>query len=327
MNIALTYFCNQRCSFCFGMDAMSISRNSIEAREMTLGNLNKVMDFMKRSGVTVFQMIGGEPTLHSRFEEFYDIISNNGFSVIIFSNGVINKERVDFLNKKNNLNNILLNIREPKEYSPKDWEKIEYALSRLNNKITLSFRVYQMDFNPHFLFDLTDKYKLIRLINWAISCPSLVRNNDYIPLEEHEKVIERMVKFSIISKKRKINWFTDAGFIYCAFDKGKLKALRRNVRFIPETNCCPVIEVASDLRVFRCYGMASRSAPNLKLTDFNNLGEVERYFFTKSLPFKRIGGIDKCFKCEHIISQKCGGGCMVHILKRLPDYKNLPPIF
>lgn len=325
MNITLTYFCNQKCPYCFAIDAMSIAANTQDGREMSIENLNKVMDFMKRSGVSRFNMIGGEPTLHSRFEEVYDIISDNGFSVMIFSNGVIDKHKVEFLSKKDNLVSILLNIRQPEEYSAKDWEKILYTCSRLNKAVTLSYRVYKMDFDPGFLFDLIDEYRLKRLINWAIACPSLVRNNVYVRLEDHERAIERMVKFSAVSKKRNINWYTDSGFILCAFSNGKLEALRQNVGFIPETNCYPAIEVAPDLRVFRCFGLASKSRPQLELTDFNNLSEVERYFFAKSLPFKRIGGMDNCFKCEHLISQKCGGGCMVHILKRFPDYKK--PIF
>jgi len=220
-----------------------------------------------------------------------------------------------------------LNIRQPEEYSAKDWEKILYTCSRLNKVITLSYRVYKMDFDARFLFDLIDKYQLNRLINWAIACPSLVSNNVYVRLEDHEKVVERMVEFSRVSKKRNISWYSDLGFILCAFSNGKLEELRQNVGFVPETNCYPPIEVAPDLRVFRCFGLMPKSRPQLKLTDFNNLREVERYFFTKSSPFKRIGGMDKCFKCEHIISQKCGGGCMAHILKRFPDYKDLPPIF
>ncbi len=325
MSIALTYFCNQECPYCFATDAMSIGKYSPEAREITINNLNSIMDFMKRSKVSVFQMVGGEPTLHSRFKEIYDIISNNGFSVAIGSNGVIDKEKVDFLNKKNNLNSIVLNIREPKEYSAKDWGKIEYTLLKLNNKITLSFRIYKMDFDATFLFNLIDEYKLDRIINWAIASPSLIKDNIYIKLEDHEKAVERMVRFSRESKKRDIQWYTDAGFILCAFNNGKLEELNKNVGFIPTINCFPAIEVAPDLRVFRCFGLAPKSRPQLKLTDFKNLGEVERFFFTKSLPFKRIGGMDKCFKCRHLISQKCGGGCMVHILKRLPDYRE--PIF
>lgn len=306
---------------------MSMSKNSPEGREMTLDNLNKVIGFMKKSEISKFSMIGGEPTLHSRFEEIYDTISNNGFSIIIFSNGVIDKHRVQFLSKKNNLKNILLNIRHPKEYSKKNWEQINYTLSKLNKKITLSFRIYKLDFEAQFLFDLIHEYKLKRLINWAIACPSLLSKNDYIRLEDHEKVVERMVSFSTESKKRKIRWYSDSGFILCAFSDGKLEQLKDNVGFVPETNCFPAIEVAPDLRVFRCYGLASKSRPGLKLMDFNNLFEVERYFFVKSLSFKRVGGMDKCFKCKYIISQECAGGCMVHILKHLPKYKNMPYIF
>jgi organic radical activating enzyme len=327
MNIALTYFCNQRCAYCFGIDAMYISKCSIRAREMTLDNLKKVMEFMKKSDISQFNMIGGEPTLHSRFEEIYEAVLRNGFSVAIFSNGVIDRQRVEFLREKDNLIDILLNIREPKEYSERDWKKIEYTLSQLNNKITLSFRIYRMDFDPRFLFDLIDEYKLNRLINWAIACPSLINNNVYVQLEDHEKAVERMVKFSRISKERNINWYTDSGFILCAFFNRKLEELRKNVRFVPATNCYPPVEVAPDLKVFRCFGMSPTSRSNLKITDFKNLKEAESYFFSKSLPFKRIGGMDKCFGCEHIISQKCGGGCMVHILKRFRGYKNLLPIF
>lgn len=327
MNIALTYFCNQKCAYCFGMDATFISKDTPEARELSIDNLIKVMDFMKKSGVLRFNMIGGEPTLHPRFKEIYETISNNGFSVIVFSNGVIKKQIADFLSKKDNLEVILLNIRHPKEYSAGDWSKIIYVLSRLGGKVTLSFRVYKLDFDPRFLFDLVDKYRLNRLINWAIACPSLVSSNVYIKLEDHKKVVERMVRFSRESKKRNIGWYTDSGFILCAFSDGKLEEIKKNTGFAPETNCQPVIEVAPDLRVFRCYGLASKSRSGLKVTDFNNLAEAEKYFFSKSLPFKRIGGLDKCFKCEYIISQRCSGGCMVHIFKRFPNYRNMPAIF
>ncbi len=327
MNIALTYSCNQNCDFCFARDAVSINKNSPEAGEITIDNLYKVISFMKTSKVSVFNMIGGEPTLHSRFEEIYDIVSDNGFSIVIFSNGLIDKDRADFLSQRDNLECILLNIRERGEYLRKEWKKINYTLFRLNNKITLSFRIYRANFDPTFLFDLIDKYRLLRLINWAIACPSLVEKNKYIPLEDHKKVVKKMVIFSRESKRRNIRWYSDSGFLFCAFTDGKLEELRENVGFRPDTNCYPAIEVAPDLRVFRCFGLASKSQITLKLTDFANLQEAERHFFIKSLPFKRIGSLDKCFSCEHIRTQKCSGGCMVNILKRLPTYKNLSAVF
>jgi len=182
-----------------------------------------------------------------------------------------------------------------------------------------------LDFDPTFLFDLIDKYQTKRLINWAIACPSLIAKNEYIKLEDHEKVVERMVKYSWESKKRNISWYPDSGFVFCAFGEGKMEKLKENVGFVPIINCDPAIEVAPNLRVFRCFGLASKSRPSLKLTDFKNNNEMVNHFFVRSLPFKRVGGMDRCFKCEHIISGKCGGGCMVHILKRFPGYNK--PIF
>jgi len=327
MNIALTYFCNQKCPYCFAQDAILSYRGLAASREMGIPNLKKVLNFMKNSGIERFNMIGGEPTLHPEFEKIYDIITGCGLSVTIFSNGVIDKQRVEFLAEKDNLINVLVNIRTPVEYSKKDWKKILFVLSQLNKKVILSYRIYKIDFDLTFLFDLIDRYQLKRLINLAIACPSLVSDNVHPPLEKHREIVERMVEFSYESKKRNIRWYPDYGFILCAFTKENLKKLKMNTGFVPLTNCYPPIEVAPDLRVFRCFGLASQSKHGLKITDFKNLQEAERYFFSRSLVFKRIGALEKCFKCRYLINQKCGGGCMVHILKRLPRYQNLTPIF
>jgi hypothetical protein len=306
---------------------MSSSAGREHSKELSIENLHKIMDFMRRSKISSFRMIGGEPTQHTRFKEVYEIVTKENFTVLIFSNGVIGKDTVDFLSGQKNLTAILLNIRSPQEYKKKDWEKIMYTLSRLGSRIFLSFRIYRLDFDPRFLFDLIDKYQLVRELNWAIACPSLISRNDYLPLEDHEKAVERMVEYSKECKTRAIRWFSDSGFIWCAFAGGKYERLKENVGFEPEANCIPAIEVTPDLRVIRCFGMASKSRKGLLITDFNNVGEAEDYFSKKSRPFKRIGGLDKCFTCEHIISQKCGGGCMVHILKKFPNYKELPVIF
>lgn len=327
MNIALTYTCNQDCAYCFGRDAMRSYRGRPSQNELSFENLKKVLAFMKRSCVSEFRMIGGEPTLHPRFKELYESISKEGFSVMIFSNGVIKKDIVDFLSEKSNLSAVLLNIRTPHEYRASDWEKIRYALLRLNKSVMLSFRIYRLDFDARFLFDLIGRYHLQKFINWAIACPSLSQKNEYIRLEDHEKVVDRMIGFSEESKGRDIKWVSDSGYIWCAFSGGKAQLLKERVDFVPETNCFPALEVGPDLRVMRCYGMASMSRKRMKITDFESQQAAERYFFERSLPLKRIGAIDKCFACEHLASQRCGGGCMVHILKRFPGYRHLPKIF
>jgi len=327
MNIALTYTCNQECAYCFGHDAMDEYQGRPSRNFLSMENLDKVLSFLEKSSVYELQMIGGEPTLHPDFKGIYKRVTERGFRVMIFSNGVIKKEIVDFLKAQDNLTSVLLNIREPKEYSISDWNKILYTLSQLGERVILSFRIYRLGFNPTFLFDLIERYHLRKLINWAMACPSLLHDNVFLPLEDHIKAVDRMIEFSVQSQSRGIDWYSDSGFIWCAFTDGRSQILKERVGFIPDTNCYPALEVAPDLRVMRCFGLASKCRKDLKLTDFDNLKEVELYFFKKSLPFKRIGAMDKCFHCEHLLSNKCGGGCMAHILRRMPNYRKLPIIF
>lgn len=327
MNIALTYSCNQNCCYCFGKDIMSQYRKNSAVNFLNMENLEKVLNFMKRSSLTDFRMIGGEPTLHPFFKKIYYRIVQEKLNVMLFSNGVIEKSIVNFLSKQNNLSCILLNIREPDEYKSSDWQKIMYTLSALQKKVILSFRIYKIDFDPCFLFELIDRYSLKRVINWAIACPSLGHKNVFLPLSKHKMAVDRMISFSLESQSRKISWITDSGFIWCAFSDGRAEILKERTGFVPDTNCYPPLEVTPDLRVVRCFGMSAKCDKNIYLTDFLNHRQAEEYFFKKSLPLKRIGALDKCFNCEHLKSSRCGGGCMVHILRSIKNYKRLPNIF
>jgi organic radical activating enzyme len=327
MNIALTYYCNQRCTFCFGKDAMRRARGTPSAKVMTMANLRKAIAFLKRSDQDVFRMIGGEPTLHPHFEKIYRTVEENGLGAMLFSNGVMDARTVDFLSGRKSLKAVLLNIRQPQEYAPRDWEKLCYTLERLGGLVNLSFRIYRLDFDPRFLFDLIDRYRLTRLINWAIACPSLQETNDFLPLAQHKKAVNRMVRFAAESHKRKIGWFTDSGFILCAFTPRTLRVLRETVGFVPDTNCAPPLEVSPDLHVYRCYGMAGKTDKGLSLSRFNNEQQMQEYFFKRSAPLKRLGALDECFSCEHMIHNSCSGGCLVHVLKRLPSWQSVPALF
>lgn len=327
MNVALTYRCNQRCRYCFGTDAMHLRPSRGKSPQMSVADLDRVLGFLRASSVSVFNMIGGEPTQHSEFEAFFRRIVAAGLSVQMFSNGVIDPGLVDFLAGQEKLVNILVNIRQPEEYRPQDWKRLLGTLRSLHRKVTLSFRVYRRVFRPVFLFDLIDRYGLQRLINWAIACPSLYRSNEFVPLEDHRLVVRKMAGYLRQSHDRAIRWYSDSGFIRCAFTERDLERFRRLVGFVPQTNCIAPVEVAPDLRVFRCFGMAVQTRPGLMLTDFRSLTEVEGYFRLRSLGLKRIGSFPECFRCEHMRSGVCCGGCMVHILRRMPGYQSLPPMF
>jgi hypothetical protein len=327
MNFALTYYCNLRCPYCFAKDAMRLAKKRPSALAISARNLRAAIAFLKASRQDTFRMIGGEPTLHPRFEKIYRTVEAHGFRIALFSNGVMGSSTAKFLSGRDSLVDVLVNIRHPREYSAADRERLFFALGSLGEKAVLSFRISRLDFDPAFLYDLIDRYRLRRTINWAISCPSLEGANEFIPLADHARAVRRMVLFSKESRARGITWFSDYGFIRCAFTRPQLRLLKENVGFVPETNCFPPVEVSPDLRVYRCYGMAAKTSAGLSLKDFRDEQELDAYFLRRSAHLKRLGALDKCFSCTHMRSGGCSGGCLVHVVKRLPGWEKLPALF
>lgn len=317
MNINITTYCNLKCPYCFAVDLWESAGNKQDDKEISIKNLKIVMDFMKKSGLREFRMFGGEPTLHTRFEEVYDIISRNGFDVIMFSNGIIAKEIVEFLSKQKNIRNICINVQHPDGYSSEQSEILNFTLSSLNRVINLGFVVYKLDFDAYFIIDLIEKYNLIRDVKWSIAAPCLKHKNISIKLEDHKKVIARLVKHSRRFKRHHIRWYPDTTFMWCLFKKEQLDELYRNVGFKPKNLCLPVLEVAPNLTVYRCYGTASLTNPRLKITKFKNEEDAFMYFSKKEAFLKKIGVFKECFKCD-LKGSVCGGGCIAHILRSFP---------
>lgn len=313
MNINIVNYCNLKCPYCFAVGLWKSSVDKIKAEEINIRNLKKVINFMKRSNISNFRMFGGEPTLHSRFEEVYDIISMNGFTVDMASNGVISRQRVDFLSKKKNLKNIAVNIQPPASYTVEQYEMINFTLTKLNKLINLGFVIDTLDFDGYFIIDLIKKYELRQSVKWSIAAPCFNQKNVSIKIEDHKKVIKRMVSHSRRFKRYNIHWYPDTTFMWCLFTKKQLDELYRNVRFIPENLCLPVLEVSPDLTVYRCYGTARLTNPELKIMDFKDEDDAYMYFFKKEMPFKTVGVFKKCYTCDSR-GKMCGGGCLVHII-------------
>jgi MoaA/NifB/PqqE/SkfB family radical SAM enzyme len=321
MNINLTTYCNLKCPYCFARDLWESAGNEPDDKEISIKNLKNVIDFMKKSGVREFRMIGGEPTLHSRFKEVYDIVSKNGFWVTIFSNGTIAKEKTEFLAKQKNISSIIINIQHPAVYSLKQREMLNFTLSKLNKFINLGFVVYKTDFNARFIIKLVEKYNLRDSVKFSIAAPSLKNKNVYVELKNHKKVIRRLLELSRIFRRHNIAWYPDTTFMWCFFTKKQLDELYLNVGFKPVNFCHPVLEVAPNLTVYRCYGTASLSNPKLKITDFKDDKDARSYFFRKEMLLKNAGVLKGCLRCD-LKGEVCGAGCIAQILRSFPkrDY-------
>jgi radical SAM protein with 4Fe4S-binding SPASM domain len=319
MNIMFTTSCNQNCPYCFSVETRNGKGHERSAVEIGREDLQFVLNFITRSQGSVIRIIGGEPTLHSKFRQRYEQIEKAGLSVGMFSNCVMDEDIAVFLSKKTSLRSIILNIREPREYSVQDWDRIRRTLKHIKN-IILSFRIYHLDFDLQFLFDLINEFKLMPWVNIAPALPCLDGKNAYLPLRQYKAMGRRLAQWSRQSQELGIMWYTDAGFIKCGFRKQDLRELRENVQFIPENNCSAAVEVRPDLYVQRCFGLWSKANEKpIHLKQFSTTQQVHQYFNDRSQKIKQhYGALGRCATCRYLRNASCGGGCMVHILRKHP---------
>jgi len=316
MNINITTICNLRCPYCFAVDLWKAAGKRPSDREISIANLHKVIRFLKRSKIWEFRMIGGEPTLHSRFERIYTEVADNGFRVELFSNGVINGRKVDFLARQDSLDAIVINIQQLEMYRPAQRRQLMYTLERLGSRVSLGYVIYRTDFDLRFLIPIMAKYPVRRGVKLSFAAPTLTCRNAYLPPHKHRLVIQRLVVQAGQLGKAGIKMFPDTAFMWCLFTKQQLESLRRSINFRPVNLCMPVLEVSPNLTVFRCFGTASLTDPRLKITRFKNVQEAFKYFSAREAGIKQAGLFGECLHCQ-IKGSLCGGGCVAEIVKSL----------
>lgn len=136
MNLLLTNKCNQRCPYCFLAGTLdhvdkAMEEISIDNFEIALKYAREFLDFGLKKRIN---LLGGEPTLHSRFEELlrkaiYQKTKDNAdviFPVHVFSNGLFDIDLARFLAKEPC--GLLLNVNEPAFYPSALWDKLEKTL-------------------------------------------------------------------------------------------------------------------------------------------------------------------------------------------------------
>lgn len=104
MNIKTAYFeitnqCNLNCATCYNRSGLSKERLEISATKLT-----ESIKILSAYGLERVLISGGEPTLHSDFENVLDLVNENpSLSFGIVTNGTVyNQKLIDMLNTRNN---------------------------------------------------------------------------------------------------------------------------------------------------------------------------------------------------------------------------------
>ena len=126
-NIMMTDVCNLNCPYCFANEFVNKDRN-----EITEENFDKAVDFIVGDGSRFsVGLIGGEPTIHSRFEYFVRKLINDDRvkTIVVYTNGIAIDKYWDIIT--HNKIRLLINCNSPSDIGDHNYKKLCENLDRL----------------------------------------------------------------------------------------------------------------------------------------------------------------------------------------------------
>jgi hypothetical protein len=301
----LTNICNRNCPYCFAL-AQIKAGTTLANWEMSWEELETVLSYLDPR-VHAVSLLGGEPTLHSKFKEIVTHIINKKFSIIrIFTNGATAALRGIHGIAPQDIR-IILNLNMPDTYNAKEWNQIETNCRLFTNQIALSFNIYKPDFSWEHLKRAILEWGLDSFIRLGIAQPIKGMNNAYLQENDLKAASSRLVSMAEDLAIHGIKLGFDCGFRACVFTKEELGILAEcGTRFL--FACKPVLDIGPQLMTWRCFPFSV--GPGVKLTDFGSLKELEQHFTEKWASVQKRGNTDECGSCRNMQTATCSGGCL-----------------
>lgn len=272
-NIIFTSVCNLHCQYCF---ADKIKNDNLNITQKELENILNWLAQSYNINSMPIGIIGGEPTLHSNFIKYLQIIQNfcNSYNTFcsIFTNGLKNNY-IDTLDKNTvvviNINDTINNN---KLIETLDIFKTKKMLNINNDfnirKVALGCNLYPEEKDYTFFWNMVDKYN-INKIRMAVTSPSQKYRNN---MDNYYKImIPIYKKFCLEAYVRQIKITPDCAQIPQQYLKN-IYVPNVFEHSIPEY-CMPVIDIDKNLHALRCFG----SNKKINCLDFKNYNELYNY--------------------------------------------------
>lgn len=301
MNLMLTDFCNLHCSYCFAKDAMSKT-----VQEMSEENFRYCLDFIKKSGEERVNLIGGEPTLHSQFAKFINIIEEYRFSHIqLFTNGVFEDKILKCLMKTPVEVTALINVNSPRVVGIENYEIMRHNIEKLisaKKRIVLGINIYRTDMNIEYFKRLAEALH-IKDLRWAVAVPSNHVNDSHDFYTQYKPIVLNFLEWAYGNRMRTT---CDCNRIpMCVWNDSELRLI---ATYEPDMlvfkQCLPVFDVFPNLDIIRCFGTCNRYMSNLK--KYNSIRTMQIDFTRKvDMPAFECISDPKCTDCILYKNKEC----------------------
>lgn len=308
-NVLLTTKCNLSCPYCFAQERLGDNHKLT----MSISDVEKVIDFLKRSGHPFFRAMGGEPTLHPEFPRILKMALEADMRVDLLSNATwpesynelfsrISPRRLFFL----------LNVDHPDRYLSKIWQRIEGNLAAVSGRgtITLSFNIFEKQPKYEYILELAARYHIDK-VRMSFSLPVVAANNTYLPLADYKAMAPFVLDFAARAEQAGVEVSMDNAVPLCMFtyeQAGEL-LMKGVIDLKRNTRCEPVIDIGSDLKVWCCFCLSKMW--NRHLDEFKDLSEIHAYYSkAMGLYQGRLYPLEECGECRYRERWGCQGGCL-----------------
>ncbi|MCK5805450.1 MAG: radical SAM protein [Lentisphaeria bacterium] len=321
LQIMLTDHCNQSCAYCFAKEKLTHATRT----ELTLDDLDYLINLHRAWGIQHMSLAGGEPTLHSQFEEVIERIEAAEVPFVhLFTNGQMPRRRADFLARWENLT-FLVNHSPRETYAPAAWENHEYFLGACSTtcmRMSIGTTIYEPEPELDFLHEAAVRHGL-SVVRLGLAHPIYYNHgevvNQFLSLEDCRVCAESVVAFAERCASDSIHMLFDCHFPLCMFTPeqfARLHAAQPDNLPCFDLDCCQQITIKPNLAVFACFATGALFHQRT-LREFSTQDELQDYFAEAFELFEAAPGYDVCETCE-AFRRECSGGCLGQKLVNFP---------
>lgn len=303
-NLMLTNWCNYSCRYCFGMDVMT---PKVKAQAMMDETFLGILDWLERTNYrSAIHLMGGEPTLHPKFEWIVSTLLQRNLPVVIFSNLATENAPV-FAEKLSSLPvSWIVNVNSPAGWSDVQKTRIESALGHLKNNATLSLNVMPDEDNGWAL-SLIEKFGLNKRIKIGFVLPTVKNTNYSLTDSEYAVVAEKVTCLAQDADEMGIRLEYECGIPTCAFTAKQLGILWKCGSAL-RSGCCSRLDITPDGHLIYCLPLSTITAR--PYTDFPDYDTARRWYEESLIPYRRLGRKFECATCNNMNPLGCNGACL-----------------
>lgn len=305
-NLMITNACNLACSYCFGVEQM---HPRMEKAFMSREVFISLLAWLKRSEQPVFHLMGGEPTQHPDFLWMLQTAADQLFTVDVFSNGITEFSPEQMQTARQFSRTWIVNVNNPKNYTPLMRSKLERLLESLGEKAVMTFNIMNTEYDPSYLFDYINRFKLNRTVKIGIALPTLHKSNVHAQPEEFKDLSKSVVQLSELCKKENVKAEFECGVPHCFFtDRDKKKLEQNNFRY--QSTCCSILDILPDGNVIYCLPLARMVRMFFK--DYPTYQDLRSHMHEAYRPYRSVGYKKSCLTCAS--KDACNGSCLARII-------------